>query len=148
MSEDLDRKEKLEAELAEIDAKIAEKFGGNTIEADVSVQGDDAVVEIEIPTDDLEEEPEEAEADLTETLRFGYTVGVKEDGGFVFELHGEDKGVVQLLGLTRFAENQIERIHDIALKQGDALLNQGLALLYQEIQTMKRAMGINQDDQG
>ena len=149
MSDELERKAELEAQLAELDAKIEEKFGSNTIEAEVAVQSDDAIVEVEVPEDTGEEttEPEqEAAPEEGEELRFGYTVGVRENGGFVFELHGEDKGVVQLLGLTRFAENQIERIHNIALKQGDALLNQGLALLFQELQAIKRAVGITPHD--
>jgi hypothetical protein len=115
-----------------------EQFKSSTIEAQVSVQDNDPTVQVdtEVPADTP---VSEEDASL---MRFGYTVGVKEDGSFIFDLHGEEKGVVQLLGLTKFAENQINRIQDIALKQGDALLNQGLALIFQEIQVMKRAMGL------
>jgi hypothetical protein len=96
---------------------------------------------------DPEESEDEVETSDEKTLRFGYTVGVNDDGSFVFDLHGEDKGIVQLLGLTRFAEYQIERMHNIALKQGDALTNQGLALLFQELQAIKQALGLPVDEE-
>jgi hypothetical protein len=108
----------------------------------------------ELPDDSLELDlPENADQSTTDAdeevspLRFGYTVGVREDGTFVFDLHGPDQGVVQLLGLTHFAQAQIERIHNLALNQGDALLNQGLALLYNELQAMKTALNLDQDDE-
>jgi len=125
----------------EQDQLATEMLSENTIQGEVTVQSSDAVVEL-----DVKEEPDTPPVTEETKLQFGYTVGVKEDGGFLFELHGEEKGVVQLLGLTKFAENQIDRIHDIALKQGDALLNQGLALIFQEIQVMKKAMGLSTDE--
>lgn len=99
---------------------------------------------------DLPENADQSEAEQNEEaspLRFGYTVGVREDGTFVFDLHGPDQGVVQLLGLTHFAQAQIERIHNLALNQGDALLNQGLALLFKELQAVKAALNLDQDDE-
>lgn len=100
----------------------------------------------ELSKESADETAGKTETQETSPLRFGYTVGVNEDGSFVFDLHGEDKGIVQLLGLTRFAEYQIERIHNISMKQGDALLNQGLALLFQELQTIKEAVGVKPVD--
>lgn len=76
--------------------------------------------------------PESKEPDLA----YGYVVGVNKEGGFVFNLLGDDKGIVQLLGLNKFAEKQIETLADSSLNQGLPLVLNALGQIYQKIEEL------------
>jgi len=57
---------------------------------------------------------------LVKDLKSGYTVGYKENGDFVFEIHGEDTGLVQLLGLHEYARHRVEFVRDVNQGYGPA----------------------------
>jgi hypothetical protein len=68
--------------------------------------------------------PEIQEEKAQEELRYGYIVGLKEDGNFVFELIGKQKGLVELLGLHRYAEKKVMQLLDVTQGSGDALIQE------------------------
>lgn len=51
---------------------------------------------------------EASQIDLS-TVKCGYIVAVKEDGEFLFEPIGTDIGLVQMLGIHKFAGSKIEQ---------------------------------------
>lgn len=51
-------------------------------------------------------------------LKYGYTVGINEDGGFRFEIHGQEAGLIELLGIHQYADYRISFIQDINQKNG------------------------------
>ncbi len=55
-------------------------------------------------------------------LRMGYVVGITEDGNFVFDVVGKEQGLLELLGLQKFAESKIKNVLDANQNQGDKLL--------------------------
>jgi hypothetical protein len=57
----------------------------------------------------------------------GYVVGIKDTGEFVFEVLGESPGLVQLLGLHKYAEHRLEVAKDINQGYGTPLLAQQLS---------------------
>ena len=70
-------------------------------------------------TEAQEEEPK----NLTlSDLRMGYIVGVTEEGNFVFDIVGKSQGLLELLGLQKFAESKVKSVLDANQNQGDKLL--------------------------
>lgn len=74
------------------------------------------------------------------TLSVGYSIGVRTDGGLFFQLHGEKQGAVELLGLNKLAEKQINTIVDSNLEQGEPQIIQGLNSIYKELQGLKETL--------
>jgi hypothetical protein len=70
-------------------------------------------------------------------LSCGYVVGVKKDGSFVFQVLGEEKGVIQLLGLNQFAKKQINTLTDANLNQGVPLLMNVLQKLHSRLESLE-----------
>lgn len=66
---------------------------------------------VELKTDFYKPEEPVKEED-SKALVSGYTVGLKENGEFVFEIHGDNTGLVQLLGLHEYAKYRIGFITD------------------------------------
>lgn len=86
------------------------------------------------------EAAEEEQVNLAEDLKFGYLVGVKGDGSFVFQILGEEKGVVQLMGINQFARRQLEVISDANMNQGEPLLANGINAIGQELVRLRQAV--------
>jgi hypothetical protein len=93
--------------------------------------GDD--VSTEEADSELEDSP--TEQPLPE-MDCAYIVGVKPDGGFVFEVLGDNPGLVQLLGLHKYAEHRLEVAKDINQGYGPALLSQQLGQVGQMLKVM------------
>lgn len=51
--------------------------------------------------------------DPVSEIKIGFTVGILKNNEFVFNIHGENPGVVELLGLVQFAAKLV----DIQLKE-------------------------------
>jgi hypothetical protein len=73
-------------------------------------------------------------------IAFGYSVGVDTNGQFVFQLLGEDKGIVQLLGLNKFAETQLNSLMDANLRQGDTLLLEAISQVYKKLDQLQQLL--------
>ena len=69
-------------------------------------------------------------------LKMGYVVGVTDDGNFIFEVVGKEQGLLELLGLQKFADSKVKNILDANQNQGDKLLfevGRTVATLAQEV---------------
>ena len=76
------------------------------------------------PADDsssLEGVVSETRVTAPDPLRCAYTVGVTQQGRFIFETAGEGQGIVELLGLHNFAGNKLQQLHDVQLGTGSYL---------------------------
>ena len=51
-------------------------------------------------------------------IAFGYTVGLGENGKFIFKIHGKDPGLVELFGIHKYAEKQIELVSNVSQGYG------------------------------
>ena len=63
-------------------------------------------------------EPEKPE------LQYGFVVGVNKDGGVVLDMVGEKKGLIEMLGLCKYAEYHLNYTLDAASGQGAPILSQ------------------------
>ena len=59
-----------------------------------------------------------------EDLKIGYVVGLTKEDRFVFELFGQNKGLVELLGIHQHANRKVERVYDDQQMSGDRLLHE------------------------
>ena len=59
-----------------------------------------------------------------EDLKIGYVVGLTAEDRFVFELFGQNKGLVELLGIHQHASRKVERVYDDQQMSGDRLLHE------------------------
>lgn len=103
-----------------------------------TIKGDDIHEQV-----DTEQRPDQTM--VCPELKYGYTVGVDEEGKFVFQLHGKEKGFVELLGLTKFAEQQINTLMDSTLGQGLPRVNAGLAMLNGKLEEILERMNAQED---
>ena len=59
-----------------------------------------------------------------EDLKIGYVVGLTQEDRFVFELFGQNKGLVELLGIHQHASRKVNRVYDDQQMSGDRLLHE------------------------
>jgi len=64
----------------------------------------------------------EATTDQDKVVKIGYTVGITEEGNFVFKLLGNKPEVIGLLGTHQYASRKIDRLFDSHQNSGDALI--------------------------
>lgn len=83
---------------------------------------DDSVVTTAQVEDTQEEE-------VQSPLVMGYSVGLQANGNFVFEILGERKGLVELLGIHAYATTQVEKVKSDATMTGDRLSHELGAVL-------------------
>jgi hypothetical protein len=76
-------------------------------------------------------EPEVIDAEFVEEsqpapppLKVGYVVGLTEEGNFVFEILGSQRGLVELLGIHQYADRKITAIYDDNQMSGDRLVHE------------------------
>ena len=67
------------------------------------------------------------EVDTQQELKYGYVVGVRENGEFVFNVTGNNIGVIELMGLQKYAESRVANIVNTNQGTGDAITIQLLA---------------------
>lgn len=70
-----------------------------------------------------------APAKQTSPVVAAYTVGLREDNSYIFQSHGPDAGLIQLLGLHAFAGHQLKSLMDKVTGTGDAISHKSLKLL-------------------
>ena len=77
--------------------------------------------EIKEPSETLKE----AVSTITlEDLKIAYVVGLTEEDQFIFEMFGQDRGLVQLLGIHQHASRRVEKIYDDQQMSGDRLMHE------------------------
>ena len=79
--------------------------------------------------------------DLVKELKSGYTVGYKENGDLVFEIHGEDTGLIQLLGLNEYARHRVEFVRDVNQGYGPAGIIKALNGLGSQVAQLAKLVG-------
>lgn len=107
---------------------------------EATIQEPSEAVKEENPVDsklDVPAEEQDAVAPKTEEkkespIKIAYTVGVKEDGQFVFNVSGSKPGLLELLGLQTFAAKKIGMMYDKAQTEGDAAVHMQFQLLNQK----------------
>jgi len=57
-------------------------------------------------------------------LQYGFTVGVNTDGGVMLEMVGQRKGLIEMLGLCKYAEYHLNYTLDAASGQGAPIISQ------------------------
>jgi hypothetical protein len=68
-------------------------------------------------------EPDGRMLDLS-GVRIGYIVAVTKEGKFLFEVLGQDPGLIELLGVHAHAKAKVESMYDLAQGRGEGLLHQ------------------------
>jgi hypothetical protein len=71
----------------------------------------------------------EPEPDTGEQIRYAYVVGVKNNGQFVFDVHGDEVGLIELMGLHQYADRRIKGVFDDNHGTGDAITMQLFKML-------------------
>lgn len=103
---------------------------------------------LEVPT--TQEEKPEADAPTAESdtpsvevpdLDYGYVVGVKPDGQFHFEALGSNQGLVQLLGVHKYAEHRLSVATDINQQYGFPVLAQQVHQLTEMMKVLLNVIG-------
>ena len=75
-------------------------------------------------------------ADPTQDIKVAYAIGIRKDDSIFFDIGGEMRGLVELMGLHALAEQKIREVHDVNQKTGTALLNAKLDAIVKALQTM------------
>jgi len=88
---------------------------------EASEEGAPEVVDAEFTEETSDEQPQLPEPP---PLEIGYVVGMTKDGNFVFELLGENRGLVQLLGIHEHAKRRVTAIYDDNQMMGDRLVHE------------------------
>jgi hypothetical protein len=65
-------------------------------------------------------------------VKIAYTVGMKEDGKFIFNISGSGPGLLELLGLHTLASKKIGIMYDKAQMEGEATIHAQFQLLHQK----------------
>lgn len=67
-----------------------------------------------------QEQPQPKHVDL----QYGFVVGVNRDGGVMLDMIGEKKGLIEMLGLCKYAEYHLNYTLDAASGQGAPVISQ------------------------
>lgn len=92
---------------------------------------------------ELEGEPAPQDGIALNDLKIGYVVGLSQEGNFVFDLFGTDKGLVELLGIHEHASFRVRRIYEDAQVSGDRLTHEvgkAVALVNQKLDALLQGL--------
>ena len=76
----------------------------------------------------------------TDDLVCGYVVGLKENNDFVFDVVGDNVGLVQLLGLHKYAEHRIEFAKDAQQGYGFPVVMRQLGQLLKAMEMLMQGL--------
>lgn len=77
---------------------------------------------LEEPT--MEEAPAEEQQLSLNDLAVGYVVGMDQQGNFIFQVVGQQPGLVELLGIHSFAGERVKDLFNAKQGKGDPLVNE------------------------
>lgn len=78
-----------------------------------------------------------------EDIRVGYIVGLTKAGDFVFDVLGQDKGLVEVLGINQYATMRVQQLVDNSQVTGDRLVNEvgrAVAALHQKVDELSKVI--------
>lgn len=82
-------------------------------------------------------------------LRVGYVVGMTDDGNFVFDIFGKQKGLVEVLGLHYHATERVKTLYNQTQMSGDTLVNEvgkALSVLNQKLDAIQQVVAPKKPD--
>ena len=56
-------------------------------------------------------------------LKVAYIVGLTNEGNFIFQLLGKEKGLVELMGINAHANMRVKALHERSQGAGDVLIH-------------------------
>lgn len=96
-----------------------------------------------------EDVPEKEDTQQPPELKIGYVVGLTPEGRFVFELLGQERGLVELLGIHQHATKRVNRIYDDNQLGGDRLVHEvgkALGVINQKIEQLLNVVAPRKPD--
>lgn len=102
----------------------------------VGPSGAPVVSEEENTEEELFEEEVATSEEEEDELVCSYTVGLKKGGDFIFEVDGEDPGLVQLLGLHQYAQHRLTFAKDVNQGYGFPVVMKQLNQIGQMMQVL------------
>ncbi len=87
-----------------------------------------------------EEQPQSQAVDLHKDMKVAYVVGLSKEDNFIFQVYGENKGLVELMGIHQHASKQVEAMYNNSQGLGDALTRELGALVVQLGQKMDQLL--------
>lgn len=90
----------------------------------------------------VDKQPESQQVNVDE-MKIAYLVGLQPDGNFLFQVFGQNQGLVELLGLHVHATQRIQILQQQKLGTGDALvveLAKGLQAIDQKLDTLLKTI--------
>ena len=81
-------------------------------------------------------------------LQYGFVVGVNRDGGVVLDMVGEKKGLIEMLGLCKYAEYHLNYTLDAASGQGSPIISQQVHQLAEMMKVLLNMLAQQRNPQG
>lgn len=88
-----------------------------------------------------------ADEDKKVDLQYGFIVGVRQDGGVMLEMVGEKKGLIEMLGLCKYAEYHLGYTLDAASGQGSPVISQQIHQLAEMMKVLLNVIANNKKQQ-
>lgn len=107
---------------------------------EIMTEENQAIEEQEQNQEQVEQEEQKGEVKELPQMSCGYAVGVKHDGSFVFEILGDTPGLVQLLGLHKYADHRLTLAKEINQGYGFPVLAQQNAQLAEMLKVILNMM--------
>ena len=76
-------------------------------------------------------------------IKVGYIVGLTKSGDFVFDVLGQEKGLVEVLGIHKYADLRVEQLVDTSQMVGDRLVaevGRAVAALHQKVDDITKVI--------
>lgn len=99
--------------------------------------------QVETPTAETDEPKTEIPA-----MDYGYVVGVKPDGQFVFQTVGNNQGLVQMLGIHQYAGHRLQVATEVNQQYGFPVLAQQVHQLTEMMKVLLNMIGSAGQQQG
>lgn len=91
----------------------------------------------ETPITEAPQQPEQTTIELKpEDVKCGYVVAVRKNGEFVFETLGDQCGLIELLGVQKYAEHRITIAKDASQNHGYPVIAKQLDKVGQMLQVL------------
>jgi hypothetical protein len=105
------------------------------------------VIDVTPETTSAPEAPAEEAKDKQVDLQYGFLVGVRQDGGVMLEMVGEKKGLIEMLGLCKYAEYHLGYTLDAASGQGSPVISQQIHQLAEMMKVLLNVIANNKKQQ-
>jgi hypothetical protein len=80
-------------------------------------------------------------------IQYGFVVGVNKDGGVILDMVGEKRGLIEMLGLCKYAEYHLNYTLDAASGQGSPIISQQVHQLAEMMKVLLNVVAQRQKPQ-